>query len=143
MKNLMLLLAVGLFAFTSCDKDSDPQPDPWVGTWQGEEVQFLVFSENGADTVQNLTISLNEPNFAETVLNSDGSFRIEVAIETPIEISDTKTGTYRVSGSNLILDIEGEQDLQVPFTVQGNTMSATLGATGQTELKYTFRRSLN
>lgn len=140
MKNLMLFFAVGLIAFTSCDKDSDPQPDPMVGTWVGDEVQFIVFAENGTDTIQNLMISLDEPNFAQTVLRGDGSFTSEVRIEEPIEVSENIQGKYRISGSNLILEVEGRENMNVPFTLNGNILTATLGATGQTELKYRFHK---
>lgn len=137
---LLLCITLTFLALGACKKDSEVTPDTLAGVWIGEKVQYVKYADNGTDIIQDMTISLQAPNYAKTVFNSDGSFSAVVQIEDPLEVNEHREGTYVLNGATLTLHIEGEDDMTAPVTIRGNTLEYTLGTSGEATLTYTFRR---
>lgn len=143
MKRLLILAFVAVAMLGSCKKEEITPEESIVGTWEGESAQLMIYNDEGTEVTTNLTISLESPNHAEAVFNSDKSFVVDVVLTEPLPIVEHREGTYSIEGNNLVLDIEGESETIAPYTLNGDELKFTLGTEGVSVLIYTFKRQQN
>lgn len=140
MKKILFFIVAITVAISSCKKDKKITTESLAGTWIGEKAHVTLYKDDGKEILQETIVTLTSPNYAKAVFNADGTYTVDVKLETPEKINETQQGTYSVKGSNLVLTPNGQGAMEVPFTLKGNTLSATLGTPGKALLKYTFIR---
>src|SRR5690606_20762775 len=100
MKRLLILAFVAVAMLGSCKKEEITPEESILGTWEGESAQLMIYNDEGTEVTTNLTISLESPNHAEAVFNSDKSFVVDVVLTEPLPIVEHREGTYSIEGNN-------------------------------------------
>lgn len=143
MKKLAFLICVAVLSFTACKKDSDSDTgsNKLVGVWEGVEANMVVYNEDG-EKVSETNIPFTSPNSLEVRFNANGTFTSNVKIVEPAEMEDevTAKGEYEVKGSVLVLKQEGEEPMDIPYTLNGNTLKIVMGVGGGITTSVTMRK---
>lgn len=118
MKKVLFLLLVFPFVYSSCSDDDDNYSNAEiVGTWILQSSTAKEVVSNNDRATQAIKGDISSSNDDETfIFTPDG--RIIVS-----DGKDTASGTYRLKGNKLTLDISGDRGT-IDISISGNTFSA-------------------
>lgn len=144
MKNLLLLLLVGVFTISSCSKDENDESN-LIGTWEGVSM-YSKITLNG-ETLSEITLnfpSQYRPTFTFKADNTYTSFSYSYdEDENTWEAEGEYKGTYVATNGRLVLD--GEADGTLNYTINGNELQLSAQETdeesgGTVDLRITLRK---
>ena len=126
---LALLLSALMFLSVGCNKDDENNPTGGnvtagglTGTWSLSEVTI----NPGTDSIQVLNqVALQIAGVSMVlVVNEGGTFTMTT---TDSEGPSVETGTWSVSGNNITITPTGDDAEVIPFSIEGNILTLTLG----------------